>query len=124
MPYRKFPEEIKKQVEDQLAAKLMDELSVPTESEVPDLVHHPLIIEHETSIKKIHFIVIWDDDDWRDLDLLRRSAVIMKALREKRDDVVMNVSVALGITSKEAPRFGINVEDVLEHGTRVSAKAV
>ncbi len=124
MPYRKLQEEVKEEVEARLAKELAREISEPTECEVPSVVQNPLIIEHLTKQQRLHFIVVWDNNEWRALDLLERSSVIMKALRQVWDDKIESLSVTLGLTSDEAPRFGINVEDVLQHGVRVSAKAV
>lgn len=124
MPYRKLQEEVKEEVEARLAKELAREISEPTESGVSSVVQNPLVIEHLTKQQRLHFIVVWDNPEWRTLDLLERSSVIMKALHQSSEDKIQKLHVTLGLTSEEAPRFGINVEDVLEHGEKVSAKVV
>jgi hypothetical protein len=66
----------------------------------------PLIYLEPTAEQPTRIYVVWED--WRDLDVEERSRIILDAFRDARDEAAMlNLVVALGITTAEAERMKI-----------------
>jgi hypothetical protein len=87
----------------ELRLRLVDEWRNPRE----DDPKAPIIIEEDgRGVQPTHLYVIWDD--WADLTLQERSEIIMDAYEEVRGrDASLSVSVAMGVTGREAKRMGI-----------------
>lgn len=70
-----------------------------------------IIVEGYENHGPLHVYVVWDD--WKDLPLQERSKVILEAFKEvESEDDFSRVTIAMGLTSDEAPRFGIEVEKI------------
>ncbi|MEI7880402.1 MAG: hypothetical protein WCI95_05965 [bacterium] len=54
----------------------------------------------------IHVTVIWDE--WKNVPVEDRGRIIMDAYERERNDVILKITVALGLTSDEAHRLGID----------------
>jgi hypothetical protein len=69
----------------------------------------PIIVLEGKKGHPQHIYVIWDD--WEGLDQLERSEIIMDAVEQLGDKKVLEdlslVAVAMGLTTKEAKRMGI-----------------
>ena len=66
----------------------------------------PIILIDERPNQPIHLYVVWSA--WEDMDMQERSEIIMDAFEAVEGlDKCLEVSVALGVTPKEAPKFGI-----------------
>lgn len=67
----------------------------------------PVILEDRPrSGQPLHVYVIWDE--WADLRQVERSEIIMQAMEAVRGpDAAADVTVAMGLTSAEAERMGI-----------------
>ena len=72
----------------------------------------PLIIK-DTPRNRIHIFVVWDK--WEGVGMEDRGEIIMSAFKEiERDELeLLKVSIVMGLTKKEAPRFGIDPDDYL-----------
>ena len=69
----------------------------------------PIIIIDERPNQPIHLYVVWSA--WEDLDMQERSDIIMDAYEAVEGlDKCLEVSVALGVTPREAPRFGVETD--------------
>lgn len=81
---------------------LMGEWSNPSEN------GQPLIIIEGQDGEPRHIYVIWDE--WGELSQVDRSEVIMDVVDHLAGEAVINdpVTVAMGLTSEEARRFGID----------------
>lgn len=88
-----------------LRERLIQEWTAPNSSAT-----EPIIIE-EGSLSvgqtfTVHLYVIWSE--WADLDQTERSEIIMDACEQVQGrDFALNVTVAMGLTAKEAERMGI-----------------
>lgn len=88
-----------------LRERLVQEWTAPNSSD-----SEPVIIE-EGSVSMgqnftAHLYVIWSE--WADLDQTERSEIIMDACEQVRGrDFALNVTVAMGLTTTEAQRMGI-----------------
>jgi hypothetical protein len=98
------PEE-KPQKLDDLKEELIEEWLKPSNDP-----NKPLIVM-DYPRNKTHIFVVWDK--WQSLGLEDRGFVIMSAYREveKAETKHLNVSLVMGLTRQEAPRFGINPND-------------
>ena len=83
-----------------LVAKLEDELAGRSTT-------GPKIVEEEQFGNRIHVIVIWDA--WRDLSPEERGRAIMDAYEHERQNDVLRITLASGLTVTEAKRLGIAV---------------
>jgi hypothetical protein len=90
---------------DALRQRLIDEWRNPQEQ-----VPAPVIIEEAgTQNRPTRLYVIWDD--WTDLDQEERSEIIMDAYETVRGaDKALQVTVAMGLTRREADRMKIEYE--------------
>ncbi|NOT02543.1 MAG: hypothetical protein HOP29_18200 [Phycisphaerales bacterium] len=72
-----------------------------------DTGNGPRIIEEQVpGSKQLHVYVIWDD--WADAPDHERSAAILDAYKEAFDEETMlNVTIAMGLTTQEAAAMGI-----------------
>ena len=86
-------------------------LRLTQEWEQPSQSAQPVLIEAtgDRLSGSTHLYVIWDD--WQALDQRERSEIIMQAYQHthQRPDV-LRVTVAMGLTAKEAERMGIQYE--------------
>jgi len=57
----------------------------------------------------LHVFVVWDDQQWTEIDRAERSEVIMDAMEKARPDEALKVTIAMGLTSDEAKRLKINL---------------
>ena len=69
----------------------------------------PIIEIETTSRNRTRITVVWDD--WKNLDQGQRSTIIMAAFEEHykakgEPEKLQNVTIAMGLTSKEAERLG------------------
>lgn len=90
---------------DRLRRDLIQEWRQPRE-DAPE----PIILEEGGAQNRpTHLYVIWSE--WAELNQQERSEIIMDAYEEVRGkDASLRVSVAMGLTSKEAERMNINYE--------------
>lgn len=86
----------------ELLRRLLEEWRNPQEDR-----SEPVIIEEGgTGNLPTHLYVVWGD--WGNLDQRERSEIIMDAYEQVRGtDASLRVSVAMGLTSVEASRMGI-----------------
>lgn len=70
----------------------------------------PIILEETGGANQpMHVYVIWDE--WDDLSQAERSSVIMDAFEERYGKTKsLNVTVAVGLTSAEAQRMGLEYQ--------------
>ena len=81
------------------------------EWEHPSQFAQPVLIEAagDRLSGSTQLYVIWDD--WQALDQRERSEIIMQAYEETHERTdVLRVTVAMGLTAKEAERMGIQYE--------------
>lgn len=81
------------------------------EWEHPSLAAQPVLIEAvgDRMSGSKHLYVIWDD--WLSLDQRERSEIIMDAYEATHEgQEILSVTVAMGLTAKEAERMGIRYE--------------
>jgi hypothetical protein len=83
-----------------LVVKLSDELTNTTPK-------GPTVIEEELRNGSIYITVIWDE--WNDLQTDERGRIIMDAYALRRREVLPKISMALGLTSQEASKLGIEL---------------
>ena len=101
----------KKDVQTRLAAEYRN--PSPPQSDV-SLVMSPLIVfEKSEPLNRIHLTVVWDDPDWKSLDLASRCEITMRAFAEVYPEQAAQVSSSLGTTTEEADSFDVNVEEIL-----------
>ena len=87
----------------ELQTRLVEEWSSPQQGAA-----EPVIIEEADTQGRVptHLYVIWNA--WSDLDQIERSEIIMEACEQVRGrDFALNVTVAMGLTTREAERMGI-----------------
>jgi len=67
----------------------------------------PIILEEGgTTTQPLHLYVVWDE--WDPLPQIERSEIIMDAYEETHNpNAAINVTVAMGLTPREADRLGI-----------------
>ena len=89
---------------DALVQELLDEWNNPNASRA-----EPVILEEPAPGAKIaHVYVIWSK--WEQLDRLERSEIIMEAAQRRfPPHELANISIAMGLTSQEAQRFGLKI---------------
>jgi hypothetical protein len=71
----------------------------------------PTIVEEHGSNEAVHLYVLWDK--WGDLSYQERGAIILDAYKELHDgesSALLKVTVALGVTTTEAARMGLEIE--------------
>ena len=86
-----------------LKTRLIDEWRNPNSSNQQPII----IVEQKTRYASLNVFVIWDE--WRDMEQLERSEMIMDAYREVfGQEASYNVTVAMGLTQKEAERMKIH----------------
>lgn len=94
----------------ELQQRLAAEWKSPSASNVTE---QPVILEENQPLqfssahKPLRLYVIWEE--WNDLTQLDRSEIIMEAF-EKTHDLpdILRVTLAMGLTSAEAKRMGLN----------------
>ena len=90
---------------DELRTKLIQEWRFPTEASQPVMIEAAGDRFNPTT----HLYVIWDR--WTELSQSERSEVIMDAYEATHDrQQVLTVTIAMGLTAKEAERMGIQYE--------------
>lgn len=87
------------------ASKLMKALGDEWES--PRTSGEPLIVLEGGEGQPIHIYVIWNE--WEGLSELERSEIILNVAEQRLDDPSL-VTVAMGLTAREAERMGIAVD--------------
>ncbi|NUN95882.1 MAG: hypothetical protein HUU16_06890 [Candidatus Omnitrophica bacterium] len=71
-----------------------------------------IIIEQTGPGGPVHLYVIWSE--WGELPVEDRAMVILKAYEEvEGTDKALEVTLALGLRAEEAPRFGIELTDLV-----------
>ena len=100
MPVRHSLREKRVHGERALRAELIAELAHPKKTGEPDIV-----IEKPYP-SMVHLYVIWKK--WKDLEQTARSRIILDAYTEAKGDVEADkVTVAMGLTRKEAADLGV-----------------
>jgi len=100
MPVRDSLKDRKVRGESVLLAELKAELTDPKKTGEPDIV-----IERP-NVGTVHLYVIWSK--WKDLEQRIRSRIILEAYeRVKGDAESLKVTVAMGLTRKEADSLGV-----------------
>jgi len=99
-----------------LKGRLVDEMRSPHEQGTSPFVQYPLIIlEKSKPLERIHLTVIWDDEDWKNLEISARCSLALRAFSEVYPGEAVKVSSSLGTTTQEAgDEFGIDLERVLQ----------
>lgn len=88
-----------------LRVRLTREWTQPSQSVQPVLIE----AAGDRLSGSTHLYVIWDD--WQTLDQRERSEIIMQSYEETHTPPeVLRVTVAMGLTAKEAERMGIHYE--------------
>ncbi len=91
------------ETQDRLQQRLTQEFAHPSEDYAPPLINI------ERPGERTHLLVIWDD--WDSLSQQDRSVLIMDSYRAAEgDDAANRVSVAMGLTQREAERLGFDFE--------------
>jgi hypothetical protein len=67
----------------------------------------PLIVEDENRRGTLHVQVVWDEFD--EIAPEQRGKIIMDAYEEARPDELSRITIAMGLTHKEATRLGIGI---------------
>ena len=89
---------------DKLSADLLNEWRSPSET-----AGQPVIIEDGGGAKPVHLYVIWAA--WQDMDQVERSEIIMDVYEQVHGQAkALEVTVAMGLTPKEAQRMGISYQ--------------
>jgi hypothetical protein len=105
MPVRHLKRRPTGKAAEDLRQELIEELRAPRESGQPEV-----LFEGGGKGQPVHVYVIWDQ--WGDLPQQERSDVIMDAYEEHYgQDEALNVTVAMGLTSDEARRMGIEHDE-------------
>lgn len=67
----------------------------------------PIILEERNGAQRpVHVYVVWDE--WSDLGGVERSEIVMEAFEQRYGrEEVLNVTVAMGLTTAEAERLNI-----------------
>lgn len=96
---------------EELKGKLQEEWMSPKEEGA-----EPLIIIDSAPMNRKRIFVIWSD--WSGLNMEDRADVILSAYRKvaKDEDEYLSVSMIMGLTPAEAPKFGIQPEDYVSAG--------
>ncbi|MCA9428181.1 MAG: hypothetical protein KC964_13755 [Candidatus Omnitrophica bacterium] len=95
----------------ELEEALVREWEAPKESGA-----EPLIIIDSAPLDRKRIFVIWSD--WSGLNMEDRADIILSAYRKvaKNEDEYLSVSMIMGLTPEEAPKFGIQPEDYVSAG--------
>jgi hypothetical protein len=113
MPFKKITKKLDAKKKS-LKERLIKEMRKPYPS-AKDYVKHPLIIREQSEpLNRVHLIVVWDDEDWKNLGLSTRCSLAMRSFIEIFPEEKVNVTSSLGTTSDEAKEvFGINVNELI-----------
>ncbi|HVS71908.1 MAG TPA: hypothetical protein VHQ47_11690 [Phycisphaerae bacterium] len=72
-----------------------------------DDTSNPVILQEGGGKRPVHVYVVWEE--WAGLDQLERSEIILEAFEEvKGKKAALEVTVAMGLTAREAERMGIS----------------
>lgn len=84
----------------ELVDKLVDELKSDRQA------GQPFIYEYQFSTGKVRVLVVWDE--WKDLSLEKRTAVILRAYDKAGEEGIRaNIALASGVTVPEATAAGM-----------------
>jgi hypothetical protein len=90
-----------------LKARLIQELREGSPGKEPHI-----IIEGGEFGRPVRLYVVWKE--WGDMSLEDRSQIILSAYQEVEGiEKVLEVTLAMGLRPDEAPRFGLNIEEIL-----------
>jgi hypothetical protein len=102
MPLRNLPHVARNSAADALRQRLIDEWRNPRQQGQPDII----IDQQPGPQAPVHVFVIWDE--WEGLNQIERSEIITEAYEAVHGpDEVVRVTVAMGVTPQEAPRFNL-----------------
>lgn len=107
MPLRQIPAMEADTTYPEFVEALARELQPQTESGLPNA---PLMIEEELPQQWLRVTVYWDA--WKDLSPRERNRVILKAYEHVFGKArMLQISLAIGLTHREAIRLGIDVPE-------------
>lgn len=88
---------------ERLAERLSEEFRSPAPS------GRPLILEEGGGREPVHLYVVWDE--WADLPQIERSEIVLEAYqRVEGSEKAIEVTVAMGVTEREARDMRLPVE--------------
>jgi len=87
---------------------LVDRLAGELKGEKSEDPKPYVLVEGDEANGPLHIYVVWEE--WESLAMQERSSVVMEAYKTcESPENVLRVTVAMGLTPEEAPRYGIDV---------------
>lgn len=109
MPVRNYTKPVRTSEANELLSRLIAEWRSPSEQDDPEVP--VVLIEHQKVMDALHIFVVWDG--WDELEQVERSGIIMDACTQQLgDEETLKVTVAMGLTRREADRMGIRYQSV------------